>query len=115
MSKKFSKTEYHTKAKQTLKYGSKGKKTAIRVVVSDNMGDNMLNSYRDLLKFQIIPINFPYKVLTYTDSTDVLESIKYDFSDVYNDRLNLTPMKTDKPMQINLKEDTKPLKVLAAR
>ena len=88
-----------------------GVKTAIRVVASDNM----LISYQDLQKFQVIPINFPYKVLTYTVSTDVMESIKQDFSDVLNDRLNLTPMKTDKPMQISLKENAKPLKVLAAR
>ena len=90
-------------------------KTAFRVVASDNIGDNMLISYQDLLKFQVIPINFPYEVLTYTVITDVVESINHDFSDVLNDRLNATPMKTDKPMQINLSEDAKPLKVLAVR
>ena len=92
-----------------------GIKTAIRVVASSNIRDNMLNSYQDLLKFQIIPINFPYKVFTYTLSIDVLESIKHDFSDALNDRLNPTPMKTDKPMQISLKENAKPLRVLAPR
>ena len=90
-------------------------KTAIRVLASDNIGDNMLISYQDLLKFQVIPINFPYEVLTYTVSADVMESIKHDFSDVLNDRLNPVLLKTDKPMLINLKENTKPLKVLAAR
>ena len=44
-----------------------------------------------------------------------MESIKHDFSDVLNNRLNPVPMKTDKPMIINLKENAKPLKVLAAR
>lgn len=73
---------------------SNGIKTAIRVVASDNIGDNMLISNQDLLKFQIIPINFPYEVLTYTVSTNILESIKHDFSNVLNDRLNPIPMKT---------------------
>ena len=80
-----------------------GVKTAIRVVVSDNIGDNMLISYQDLLKFQVIPINFPYKVLIYTVTADVMESIKHGYSDVLNDRLNPVPMKTDKHMLINLK------------
>ena len=75
-------------------------KTAIRVLASDNIEDNMLISYQDL---------------TYTVSADIMESIKHNFSDVMNDRLNPVPMKTDKPMLINLKENAKPLKVLAAR
>ena len=83
--------------------------------VSGNIGDNMLISYQDLLKFQVIPINFPYDVLTYTVTADVMESIKHDYSDVLNDRLNPVPMKTDKLMTINLKENAKPLKVIAAR
>ena len=90
-------------------------KTAIRVVASDNIGDNMLISYQDLLKFQVIPINFPYEVLTYTVTADVMESIKHDYSDVLNDWLNFVPMKTDKSMTINLKENAKPLKVMKAR
>ena len=53
--------------------------------------------------------------MTYTVSADIMESIKHDFSDVLDDRLNPTPMKTDKPMQINLRENAKPLKVLEAR
>ena len=81
-----------------------GVKTAIRVVTSDYIGDNMLISYQDLLKFRVMPITFPYKVLTYTVSADIMESIKHNFSDVLNDRLNPTPMKTDKSMQINQKE-----------
>ena len=92
-----------------------GVKTAIRVVASDNIGDNMLISFQDLLKFQVIPINFPYEVLTYTVTTDVMGSIKHDYSDILNDRLNPVPMKTDKPMLINLKDNAKPLKVMAAR
>ena len=75
----------------------------------------MLISYQDLLKLQVISINFPCEVLTYTVSADVMESIKHDFLDVLNDRLNPVPMKTDKPMLINHKENAKPLKVLAAR
>ena len=94
---------------------SYGIKTTIWIVASDNIGDNMLISYQDLLKFQIIPINFLYKVLTYAVSTDVLESIKHDFSDVLNDRLNPTPMKTDKPKHISLKDNAKPLNVLTFR
>ena len=74
-----------------------GVKTAIRVVASDNIGDNMLISYQDLLKFQVMQITFPYEVLTYTVSTDIMESIKHDFSDVLNDRLNPTPMKLTSP------------------
>ena len=90
-------------------------KTANRVVASDNIRNNMLISYQGLLKFLVIPINFPYKVLIYPVSTDFMESIKHNFSDVLNDRLNPIPMKTYKPMHINLKENAKPLKVLAAR
>ena len=45
---------------------SNGVKTAIRVVVWDNIRDNMLIAYQDLLKFNVIHANFPYKVLTYT-------------------------------------------------
>ena len=81
-------------------------KSAIRAVAFYNIGNNMLISYQDLLK-----LNFPYKVLTYTVSAGVMESIKHDFSDVLNHRLNPIPMKTDKPMHINLKGDAKPLKV----
>ena len=44
-----------------------------------------------------------------------MESIKHDYLDVLNDRLNPVPMKTDKPMTIKLKENAKPLKVMAAR
>ena len=90
-------------------------RTAIRVVVSANIGDNMLIAYQDLLKFQVIHIDFPYKVLTYTVKADVLAKIKHDFRDVLNNSLNPIPMKTPSPMTINLKETAKPLKVLAAR
>lgn len=43
-----------------FKVSSNGVKTAIRVVASDNIGDSRLISYQDLLKFHIIPVNFPY-------------------------------------------------------
>ena len=81
----------------SMEYKSVKHNTSKRVsCLSDNIGDHMLIMlilFQDLLKFQIIPINFPYKVLTYTVSTDVLESIKHNFSDVLTDRLNPTPMK----------------------
>ena len=93
---------------------SNGVKTAIRVVVSDNIGDNMLIAYQDQLKFNVIHANFPYEVLTYTVKADVLAKIKHSFSNVLSDDLNPTPMKTP-PMTISLKENSKPLKVLAAR
>ena len=44
-----------------------------------------------------------------------MESIKHNYSDVLNDRLNPVLMKTDIPMLINLRENAKPLKVMAAR
>ena len=88
---------------------------AIRVVVSANIGDNMLIAYQDLLKFQAIHINFQYEVLTYTVKADILAKIKHKFWDVLNDSLNTIPMKTPSPMIINLKENAKPLNVLAAR
>ena len=94
---------------------SNGVKTATRVVVSYNIGDNMLIAYQDLLKFNVIHANFPYEVLTYTVTADVLGKIKHCFSDVLSDDLNPTPMKTPTPMIISLKENSKPLKVLAAR
>ena len=94
---------------------SNGVKTAIRVVVSNNIGDNMLIAYQDLLKFNVIHANFPYKVVTYTVTADILAKIKHCFSDVLSDDLNPTPMKTPTPMIISLKENAKPLKVLAAR
>ena len=102
---------YPHQGQANFKVSGNGVKTAIRVVASDNIGDNMLISYQDLLKFQVIPINFLYNVLAYTVSADVMESIKHDFSDVLNDWLNPIPMKRDKPMLINLKENAKPLKV----
>ena len=43
---------------------SNGVKTSIRVVVSDNIGDNMLIAFQDLLKFNVIHAIFPYEVLT---------------------------------------------------
>ena len=79
---------------------SNGVKTAIRVIVSDNIGDNMLIAYQDLLKFNVIHANFPYEVLTYTVTADVLENIKHRFSDVLSDDLNPTPLKTPTPMTI---------------
>ena len=94
---------------------SNGVKTAIRMIVSDKIGDNMLISYQDLLKFQVIPQNFPYEVLTYSVTTDVLEDIKREFADVLSDHLNPIPMKSSQPMKIHLKEDAKPLRIIAAR
>ena len=90
-------------------------KTAIRVVVSDNIGDNMLIAYQDLLKFNVINANFPYEVLTYTVTADILAKIKHCFSDVLSDDLNPTPMKTPTSMIISLKDNTKTCKVSAAR
>ena len=55
---------------------SNGVRMAIRVIVSENVGDNMLIAYQDLLKFQVIDINFPYEVLTYTVKADVLARLK---------------------------------------
>ena len=98
-----------------FKATSNGVKTAIRVVVSDTIGDNMLIAYQDLLKFNVIHANFPYEVLTYTVTADVLAKIKHRFSDVLSNDLNPTPMKTPTPMTISLKENSKPLIVLAAR
>ena len=39
---------------------SNGVNKAIRVVVSDNKGDNMLIAYQDQLKFNVIHANIPY-------------------------------------------------------
>ena len=64
----------------------------------------MLIAYQDLLKFNVIHANFPYKVLTHTVTADILAEIKHCFSDVLGDDLNLTPMKTPTPMIISLKE-----------
>ena len=75
----------------------------------------MFIAYQDLLKFNVIHTNFPYEVLTYTVTADVIAKIKHCFSDVLSDDLNPTPMKTPTPMVISLQENTKPLKVLAAR
>ena len=94
---------------------SNGVRTAVRVVVSANIRDNMLIAYQDLLKFEAIHINFPYKVLTYTVKADVLAKLKRDFRNVLNNSLNPIPMKTPSPMIINLKLNAEPLKVLAAR
>ena len=94
---------------------SNGVKTSIRVVVSDNKGDNMLIAYQDLLKFNVIHANFPYEVLTYTVTADVMAKIKHCFSDVLSDDLNPTPMKTPTTMVISRLENAKPIKVLAAR
>ena len=94
---------------------SNGIKTAIRVVVSDNIGDNMLIAYQDLLKFNVNYANFPNEVLKYTVTADILAKINHCFSDVLSDDLNPTPMKTATPMIISLKDNAKPLKVLAAR
>ena len=92
---------------------SNGIKTAIRVVVSDNIGDNMLIAYQDLLKFNVIHANFPYEVLTYIVTADIVAKIN-QFTDVLSDDLNPTPMKTPTPMIISLKDNAKP-QVLAAR
>ena len=89
--------------------------TAIRVVDSDNIGDNILIVYQYLLKFNVIHANFPYEVLTYTFTADVLAKIKHRFSDVLSDDLNPIQMRTPTPMTLSLKENSKPLKVLAAR
>ena len=94
---------------------SNGIKTAIRVVVSDNIWDNMLITYQDYLKFNVIHANFPYEVLTYSVTADILAKIKHCFSDVMSEDLNPTPMKNPMPMTISLKDNAKPLKVLAAR
>lgn len=102
--------------KLTLKPSSaKEPKQPFRVFASDNIGDNMLILYQDLLKFHIIPFNFSYKVFTCSVSIDILESIKQDFADVLTDRINQTSMKTDKPMEFHLREDARTLSVLAAR
>ena len=55
---------------------SNGIRTTIRVIVSENIGDNMLIAYQDLLKFQAIHIHFIYEVLTYTVKADVLAKLK---------------------------------------
>ena len=86
---------------------------AIRVVVSENIGDNMSIAYQYLLKFNVIHTNFPYEVLTYIVTANVMAKIKNSFSDVLSDNLNTTPIKTLTPMVIILKCQL--LKVLAAR
>ena len=91
---------------------SNGLKTAIRVIASSNIGDNMLITYQDFLKFNAIHVNFPYEAPV---KADVMAELKHDFRDVLNDALNPKPMKTPHSMHINLKEKPKPLKVLAAR
>ena len=68
----------------------------------------MFIAYQDLLKFNVIHTNFPYEVLTYTVTADVIAKIKHCFSDVLSDDLNPTPMKTPTPMVISLQENTKP-------
>ena len=80
-------------------------RTATWVVVSANIGDNMLIVYQDLLKFQAIHINFSYEVLAYTVKANVLAKIKHDFRDVLNDSLNPIILKTPSPMIINRKEN----------
>ena len=75
----------------------------------------MLIAYQDLLKFNVIHANFPYEVLTYTVTADVLAKIKHRFSDVLSNNFNPTPMKTPTPMIISLKKNSEPVKVLAAR
>lgn len=85
------------------------------MVASANIKDNMLIADQDLLKFSTIHANFPYEVLTYTVTADVLAKIRNSFSEVLRDDLNPVPIKTPSPMDISLKENAKPLKVLATR
>ena len=101
---------------EDFEVSSNGIKTAIWVVASGNIRDNMLISYEDLLKFQFIPINFPCKVLTYAVSTNVLESDKHDFFRHLEWQVVYHPNENQKAYanQPN-RQNAKPLKVLAAR
>ena len=58
---------------------SNGVKIAIRVVVSDNVGDKMLIAYQQILKFNAIHTNFLCEVLTYPVTADIMAKIKQSF------------------------------------
>jgi hypothetical protein len=86
----------------------------IRVIISDEMKEDMLICKEDLKTFKVIPRGFPHEVVRQVTKTD-LGNILNEFQDVVNDELGSAPMRTPSPMKIKLTRDVIPKRVNIAR
>ena len=86
----------------------------IRVIISDEMNEDMLICKEDLKTFKVIPRGFPHEVVRQIN-TDSLSNILEEFKDVVNDELGSEPMKTPSPMKIRLTDNVNPKRVNIAR
>ena len=100
----------------TLTTGANGVTRKIHALVSPTITEDMFVSCSDLISLEIIPRNFPNVRIQICRSIKEFKDVLIgEFPGVLSNRLNLEPMKTDKPLHITLLPGATPKKVLSAR
>ena len=89
-----------------------GASATLDALVVDNLSNDALISWHDLLALKILSPSFP-TALSVAPS-DTLDTIKEDFKDVLSDKLSDKPV-AGPPMHIHLKDNVKPRRVCTAR
>ena len=92
-------------------------------LVSEDLVDDMLVSRSDLVSLKRLHDGFPntkvagtQEVVARAVERDIAQELLQEFTDVFSDELDPTPMQTGKPMHISLiNTSEKPFKTLAAR
>ena len=97
----------------------------IYCLVSSDLNDDMLISYKDLVSLQRIHPGFPHVRVHNNNAVhhealpttvrDLTAEILSEYEDVLSDELNPVPMQTGTDMHINLIDNVKPFKTLLAR
>ena len=70
----------------------------IRVIISDEMNEDMLICKEDLKTFKVIPRGFPHEIVRQVKN-DNISNVLEQYKDVVNDELGSEPMKTSRQMK----------------
>ena len=104
-----------------LKIFFEGRVTSINALVTDDLQENLLISWKDLQRMHILPEDFPHVMqqsanALHTSSPESLDDLLSEFQDVFNEE-TVTPMAGD-PMHIHIRKDRdgyRPLRTKIAR
>ena len=97
--------EMNVSGSTVLKAEAGGVKTYIDAIVSEDLKNEILMSWHDLINLGVLPRDFPnHTFLCSVTEGDSLDKLKEDFPDVLSDILSAQPMKGP-PMKIHLRND----------
>ena len=98
--------------------GHEGASIDVDAIVAADLRDNLLISWHDLVRLNVLPATFPcpLAVTRATSEAERLTSVLFGrFPDVMQDILKSTPMAEDEPMHVFLQGDVRPFKVSTPR